>query len=43
VEGMLAQGAHGADVGDSLRVRLLSVDVERGYIDFGRAAAGERG
>ncbi len=39
VEGMLAEGAHGADVGDRLRVRLLSVEVERGYIDFARAAA----
>jgi ribonuclease R len=38
VEGMLVQGAHGADVGDRLRVRLVSVDVERGYIDFARAA-----
>ena len=38
VEGMLAEGAHGADVGDRLRVRLVSVDVERGYIDFARAA-----
>jgi VacB/RNase II family 3'-5' exoribonuclease len=39
VEGMLAEGAHGADVGDRLRVRLVSVDVERGYVDFARAAA----
>jgi ribonuclease R len=38
VEGMLTEGAHGSDVGDRLRVRLLSVDVERGYIDFARAA-----
>jgi VacB/RNase II family 3'-5' exoribonuclease len=39
VEGMLVEGGHGLDVGDRLRVRLLSVNVERGYIDFARAAA----
>jgi ribonuclease R len=39
VVGLLALGAPGAVVGDRLRVRLLSVDVERGYIDFARAAA----
>jgi VacB/RNase II family 3'-5' exoribonuclease len=43
VEGMLAQGAHGVDVGDRLRVRLTSVDVERGYIDFARAGARQDG
>jgi exoribonuclease R len=37
VEGMLVRGAQGADVGDRLRVRLASVNVERGYIDFERA------
>jgi exoribonuclease-2 len=36
VEGRLMRGEHGVDVGDRLRVRLLSADPERGYIDFGR-------
>jgi VacB/RNase II family 3'-5' exoribonuclease len=34
VEGKLVQGFEGSDVGDRMRVRLLAVDVERGYIDF---------
>ncbi|MGC8669018.1 MAG: RNB domain-containing ribonuclease [Chthonomonadales bacterium] len=37
VEGMLVQGAQGADVGDRIHVRLVAVDIERGYIDFARA------
>jgi exoribonuclease-2 len=37
MEGMLVRGAAGLDVGDRLRVRLTSVDVDRGYIDFERA------
>ncbi len=37
VEGRLASGFEGLDVGRRLRVRLLSTDVERGYIDFRRA------
>jgi VacB/RNase II family 3'-5' exoribonuclease len=37
VEGLLAQGQQGVDVGDTLRVRLLRTDSQRGYIDFGRA------
>jgi exoribonuclease-2 len=36
VEGRLARGAEGADVGDRLRVRLVHTDVERGFIDFER-------
>ena len=36
VEGLLAQGHQGVDVGDRLRVRLVHTDVERGYIDFAR-------
>ena len=36
VEGMLAQGQQGADVGDKLRVKLIRVDVQRGFIDFAR-------
>ena len=37
VEGLLAYGQHGLDVGDKLRAKLISTDVQRGYIDFGRA------
>jgi exoribonuclease-2 len=37
VEGLLAQGQQGADVGDKLRVKLIRTDVQRGYIDFARA------
>lgn len=36
VEGMLKSGYQGVDVGDQIRVQLLSVDVEKGFIDFGR-------
>ena len=34
IEGLLAQGQQGADVGDKLRVKLIRTDVQRGYIDF---------
>jgi exoribonuclease-2 len=37
VEGLLAQGQQGVDVGDRLRVKLIRTDVQRGYIDFSRA------
>ncbi len=37
VEGRLMHGEQGLDVGDRLRVKLLSTDPERGFIDFGRA------
>ena len=36
VEGLLAQGQLGLDVGDKLRVKLIRVDVQRGFIDFAR-------
>jgi exoribonuclease-2 len=36
VEGLLAQGAQGADVGDRLRVKLIRTDVQHGFIDFAR-------
>jgi exoribonuclease R len=36
VEGLLAHGQQGVDVGDKLRVKLLSTDAQRGYIDFAR-------
>jgi len=38
VEGRLMQGEHGLDVGDRLRVKLLSTDPLRGFIDFGRVS-----
>ena len=34
VEGRVERGFQGLDVGDQIRVKLLSVDVERGFIDF---------
>jgi exoribonuclease-2 len=36
LEGRLESGYKGLDVGDSLRVELVSTNVERGYIDFKR-------
>lgn len=36
VEGKLAEGSAGADVGERLKVRLIHTDVERGFIDFAR-------
>jgi exoribonuclease-2 len=38
VEGRLESGAEGLNVGQQLRVQLVSTDVERGYIDFKRVA-----
>lgn len=37
VEGRLERGMEGLDVGDRLRVRLISTDPARGFIDFARA------
>ncbi len=34
VEGKVVQGAEGLDVGERVRVQLVSVDVEHGFIDF---------
>jgi VacB/RNase II family 3'-5' exoribonuclease len=34
VEGKVVQGFEGLDVGDRVRVQLMSVNVERGFIDF---------
>jgi VacB/RNase II family 3'-5' exoribonuclease len=34
VEGRVVHGFEGLDVGNRIRVELISVDVERGYIDF---------
>src|SRR5262249_44233643 len=36
IEGMLVSGARGLDVGDHVNVRLVRVDVDRGFIDFER-------
>ena len=35
-EGMVVKGAQGVDVGDKVQARLMSVNVERGFIDFER-------
>jgi VacB/RNase II family 3'-5' exoribonuclease len=35
-EGLLVRGQQGVDVGDQLRVKLVSTDPRRGYIDFAR-------
>jgi exoribonuclease-2 len=36
VEGRIEQGWEGLDVGDRVQVKLISTDVERGFIDFAR-------
>jgi exoribonuclease-2 len=35
-EGMVVKGAQGIDVGDKVQVRLVSVNVAKGFIDFER-------
>ncbi len=35
-EGILVRGQRGVDVGDQLRVKLVSTDPQRGYLDFSR-------
>ncbi len=37
IEGLLAQGQQGVDVGDRLRAKLIRTDPQRGYIDFAKA------
>jgi ribonuclease R len=37
VEGKVVQGEKGLDVGDRVKVKLVGVDPERGFIDFARA------
>jgi len=39
VEGRLSQGYEGADVGNRIRVQLVSVDVQRGFIDFKKVSS----
>jgi VacB/RNase II family 3'-5' exoribonuclease len=36
VEGRVVRGGKGLDIGDRVNVKLLGVDVERGFIDFAR-------
>jgi VacB/RNase II family 3'-5' exoribonuclease len=36
VDGRVVRGEHGLRVGQTVQVRLLSVDADRGFIDFGR-------
>jgi exoribonuclease R len=43
VEGRVVRGFEGADVGDRIRVQLVAVDVERGYIDFRKVGSSRRG
>jgi exoribonuclease-2 len=38
VEGLLARGQEGLDVGDRVSVTLVRTDVDRGFIDFARAS-----
>ena len=40
VEGKVEQGFEGLDVGDRVRVQLIDVNVERGFIDFKRSRSG---
>ncbi|HYC61223.1 MAG TPA: RNB domain-containing ribonuclease [Thermoanaerobaculia bacterium] len=37
IEGKVVRGWDGLDIGDRVKVKLLDVDVDRGFIDFGRA------
>ncbi|HEX7150096.1 MAG TPA: RNB domain-containing ribonuclease [Thermoanaerobaculia bacterium] len=37
IEGKVVRGAEGLDIGDRVKVKLLNVDVERGFIDFAHA------
>ncbi len=37
LEGKVARGFGGLDIGDRVRVELLRTDVERGFIDFKRS------
>ena len=39
IEGKLVQGFEGMDVGDRIRVKLTSVDVQQGFIDFRKVSS----
>jgi hypothetical protein len=39
VEGKVVQGFDGLDVGDRIKVQLMSVDVQQGFIDFRKVGA----
>lgn len=43
VEGKLVQGFEGVDVGNRVRVQLVSVDVQQGFIDFKRVSSSTHG
>ncbi|HUQ99988.1 MAG TPA: RNB domain-containing ribonuclease [Gemmatimonadaceae bacterium] len=40
VEGRIVRGGRGLDVGDTVRLKLVVADPERGYIDFAHGAEG---
>jgi VacB/RNase II family 3'-5' exoribonuclease len=42
VEGRVVRGFENADVGDQIRVQLLSVNIERGFIDFAKLGSQSR-
>ena len=42
VEGKLVSGFEGLDVGDQVRVQLISINVERGFIDFKKVGSAGR-
>ncbi len=42
VEGKVVEGYGGIDVGDRMRVQLISVDVQNGYIDFKKIGTSRR-
>jgi ribonuclease R len=42
VEEKLVSGFNGLDVGDRVRVKLASVDVQQGFIDFKKASVSKR-
>lgn len=41
VEGKLMHGFEGLDVGDRVRVQLISTNIERGFIDFKKVSSGK--
>lgn len=43
VEGKLVQGFEGVDVGNRVRVQLISVDVQQGFIDFKKVSSSAHG